>query len=122
MAKRWLQATDVMVDDETGALLVAADVQAASEITSGQKTGTAGVAVALVAASTPCKFVWVGARVDSNGNVQNTKPVFVGGQDGQVIPVMPNGVEGLVIQIDDAAKLYIKPGVTGQGVSYAVFA
>jgi hypothetical protein len=37
MAKRWLQATDVMVDDETGALLVAADVQPASEIATGTK-------------------------------------------------------------------------------------
>ncbi len=120
MARRWIHSADVEINPATGSLLVAGET--ASTITSGQKTGTAGVAVALVATSTPCKFVWVGARVDADGNVQNTKPVFVGGADAQVIPVMPNGVEGLVVQIDDAAKLHIKPGVTGQGVSYAVFA
>ena len=120
MVRRFIQSADIEIDELTGALLVAGE--SASAITSGQKTGTAGVAVALVAASTPCRFVWVGARVDSNGNALNTKPVFVGGSGGQYIPVMPNGVEGMVIQIDDAVKLYIKPGVTGQGVSYAVFA
>ena len=123
MAKRWLHATDVMVDDETGALLVAADLQPATEITTGTKTvASAATPEPLVATATPCRFVWIGARIDSLGNALNTRPVFIGGAGSQVIPVMPNDVEGMVIHIDDASKLRVKVGINGQGVSYAIFA
>ena len=123
MAKRWLQATDVMVDDETGALLVAADVQPASEITTGTKTvASAATPEPLVAVSTPCRAVWLGARISATGVAQNTKPVFIGGAAGQHIPVMPNNPEGLVIAIDDASKLSVKVGTNGEGVNYAVLA
>jgi len=123
MAKRWLHATDVMVDDETGALLVAADLRPASEITTGEKiVASAATPEPLVAASTPCRAVWLGARVSTTGAAQNTKPVFIGGAGGQHIPVMPNNPEGLVIAIDDASKLQVKVGTGGEGVAYAVLA
>ena len=75
----------------------------------------------LVAVSTPCRWVWLGPRVDSSGNPQNTKPVFVGDGSNQNIPVMPSNFEGVVLEVDDAAKVKIKPGVNGEGVQYRIF-
>ena len=123
MVRRWIQSADVEINPETGALLVAADVQPASAITTGTKTvASAATPEPLVAVSTPCRAVWLGARVSSTGVAQNTKPVFIGGASGQHIPVMPNNPEGLVIAIDDASKLRVKVGTNGEGVNYAILA
>lgn len=76
----------------------------------------------LVAESTSCQFVWLGARVDGDGVGLNDKPVFVGDAESQNIPIMPTNYEGMVIQVDDAAKLFVKAGADGEGVAYRVFA
>lgn len=123
MARRWIQTADVEIDPETGALLVAADVQPASAITTGTKTvASAATPEPLVAVSTPCRAVWLGARVSATGVALNIKPVFIGGAASQHIPVMPNNPEGLVIAIDDASKLRVKVGTNGEGVNYAILA
>jgi hypothetical protein len=89
----------------------------------GTKTvAAAATPEALVASSTPCRFVWVGARVNGDGAAQNTKPVFLGDSAGQNIPVMPNDFEGVTVPMDDAQKVYVKVGVNGEGVAYRVFA
>ncbi|MBN2585000.1 MAG: hypothetical protein JXL80_18205 [Planctomycetes bacterium] len=98
-------------------------VDGASAITTGTKiVAAAATPESLVAVSTPCRAVWLGARVNSTGVALNTKPVFIGGAAGQHIPVMPNNPEGLVIAIDDASKLKVKVGTNGEGVNYAVLA
>lgn len=75
----------------------------------------------LVAVATPCLAVWVGARIDANGDAVNTKPCLIGDEANQNIPIMPGNAEGVVIRIDDAAKVFVKAGVDGEGVAYRVF-
>jgi len=95
----------------------------ANTFTGGTKTVTAtGTPEKLVAASTPCNFVWIGSRVDANGVATNTKPVFIGDVDGQNIPIMIANFEGVLIPINDASKVYVKVGVNGEGIVYRIFA
>jgi len=129
MTKRWMQRANLEINDATGAVLVETDDAGGGGTTppvslaGGTKTvASTATPQALVASATPCKFVWLAARVDSNGNPLNTKPVFIGDGSNQNIPLLPSNYEGLVIQIDDAAKLYVKVGVNGQGVAYRIFA
>src|SRR5690606_28839841 len=76
----------------------------------------------LVATPTPCRFVWIGARVDNVGNPQNYYPCFIGDATSQNIPVMPSNFEGLVIRVDDAAKVFVRVVSSNNGVVYRIFA
>ena len=120
MAKRWLQSMDVEVADNGAPLL---GLAGCGSLAGGTKTvPSTSSPQPLVTESTPCRFVWIGARMDSNGNPMNTKPVFIGDSGNQNIPVLPSNYEGLVIRIDDASKLYVKVGLNNQGVVYRIFA
>jgi len=120
MTKRWINSMDVEVG-ENGAPLF--DVAGCASFAGGTKTvASTSTPEPLVATSTPCRFVWIGARVDSGGNPVNTKPCFVGDSASQNIPILPSNFEGVVIRIDDASKVYVKVGVNGQGVAYRIFA
>jgi len=120
MAKRWINSMDVEVG-ENGAPLF--DIAGCTSFVGGTKTvALTSTPEPLVTTSTPCRFVWIGARVDGDGNPQNTKPCFIGDAANQNIPIMPSNYEGLVIRINDALKVYVKVGVDGQGVVYRVFA
>ncbi len=120
MTRRWLNSVDVEVG-ENGAPLF--DVAGCATLAGGTKTvASVSTPEPLVATSTPCRFVWLGARVDGDGNPLNTKPCFVGDSADQNIPILPSNYEGVVIRIDDASKLYVKVGVNNQGVVYRVFA
>ena len=124
MAKRYIKSADVVVNDETGALLVegAGGASPATTLAGGTKTcANAAVAEKLIAAATPCQAVWVGARVDANGDAQNTKPCFIGDSAGQNIPIAVGNFEGLTIAIDDASKLYVKVGANNEKVNYRIF-
>ena len=127
MTRRWLQSADVEIDETTGALLVQGDVgstvKSPTSLAGGTKTlATGGVPEPLVGSSTPCQFVWVGARVDGYGVSQNVGPCFVGDAAVQNIPVMLANYEGIVIYIDDAVKLYVRATNDGDGVVYRIFA
>ncbi len=120
MTKRWLNSVDVDIASNGAPLF---DVAGCASFTGGTKTVTlAGTPESLVTESTPCRFVWIGARVDADGNPLNTKPVFIGDSANQNIPVMPSNYEGIVIRINDASKFYIKAEVNGQGIAYRIFA
>jgi len=119
MARKWIYSADVQVSN-AGALLT--DLAGCGAFAGGTKTvASAATPEPLVADSTPCRFVWIGARVDSDGNPLNTKPVFLGDSDSQNIPVMPTNYEGVIIRIDDASKIYVRVGVDGEGVFYRIF-
>ena len=120
MAKRWINSADVEVS-AAGAVLTEAGGFAG--LAGGTKTvPSASTPQPLVAASTPCRFVWVGARVDNYGNPLNSYPCFIGDSAGQNIPVLPSNYEGLVIRIDDASKVYVRVVSGGNGVTYRIFA
>ena len=120
MAKRWINSMDVEVGTN-GAIMF--NVAGCSSFAGGTRTvASITTPQPLVAASTPCQFVWIGARVDSNGNPQNTKPCFIGDSSNQNIPIMPSNFEGVVIRIDDASKVFVKVGAGNQGVVYRIFA
>jgi hypothetical protein len=120
MARKWINSADVEVS-AAGALLV--DMSGCTSLAGGTKTvSNPAVAEKLITAATPCRFVWVGARVDGSGNPLNSAPCFIGDSANQNIPVMPSNYEGLVVRVDDASKVYVKVGVSGQGVAYRIFA
>jgi hypothetical protein len=120
MAKRWINSMDVEVGANGAPLF---DLAGCTTIAGGTKTvPSTSTPQPLVATATPCRFVWVGARVDAYGNPLNTRPCFVGDLANQNVPVMPSNYEGVVIRIDDASKLYVKVGINNQGVVYRVFA
>jgi len=120
MAKKWLHSVDVEVDQSGRPLF---GIGGCSSMAGGTKTvAAAATPEPLASESTPCRLVWLGARVDGDGNPVNSKPCFLGDADNQNIPVLPSNYEGLVIRIDDAAKVYVKVGVNGEGVVYRIFA
>ena len=120
MAKRWINSLDVEVGPNGVPLF---DVAGCSSFIGGTKTvPSAATPQPLVATSTPCRFVWVGARVDNYGNPQNYYPCFVGDSAGQNIPIMPSNYEGMVIRIDDASKVYVRVVSANTGVVYRIFA
>jgi hypothetical protein len=82
MSRRWLNSLDVEFDAEKGSILT--DQAAPSRLPGGTKlVSQSNVPEPLVATSTPCRFVWLGARVHSSGTPLNTAPCFVGdGGDG----------------------------------------
>ena len=120
MAKRWINSMDVEVSPSGSPLF---DIAGCTAFAGGTKTvPSSATPQPLVATATPCRFVWVGARVDNYGNPLNSYPCFIGDAAGQNIPVMPSNYEGLVIRIDDASKVYLKVVVNNQGVVYRIFA
>lgn len=82
---------------------------------------SAAIAEPLVAVSTPCRGVWIGAPCGNDGSAENTAPAFIGDDLNQNMPVLPTNFEGYFINIDDAAKLYIKVSVNGEKGNYRIF-
>jgi hypothetical protein len=120
VAKRWINSMDVEVSPSGAPQF---DIAGCTSFAGGTKTvASAGTPQPLVATSTPCRFVWVGARVDNYGNPLNSYPCFIGDSAGQNIPVMPSNYEGLVIRVDDASKVYVRVVSGGNGVTYRIFA
>lgn len=120
MAKRWLNALDVEVAPNGAPLLGAAGC---GSLAGGTKLiADPASPEPLVAQPTPCRMVWVGARVDADGQAVNTKPVFLGDAAEQNIPLLPSNFEGWTIAVDDASKLYVRAGVAGEGIAYRIFA
>lgn len=121
MSRRWINSVDVEFDPVKGSILT--DQASPAALAGGTKTvAAAAVPEALVATATPCRFLWVGARVNASGNPLNTTPCFIGDAADQNIPVMPSNYEGLVIRIDDAAKIFVRVATAGSGVAYRIFA
>jgi hypothetical protein len=120
MSRRWLNSLDVEYDPIKGAILT--DQASPSTLVGGTRTANPGTPQKLVATATPCRFVWIGARVDDYGNPLNYYPVFIGDSAGQNLPVMPSNYEGLILRIDDASKLYVRTVNSGEGVAYRIFA
>lgn len=119
MAKRRINSMDVEVSPSGAPLF---DIAGCTTFVGGTRTANPGAPKKIVATATPCRFVWVAARMDDNGNPQNYYPVFIGDSAGQNIPVMPANYEGLVLRIDDASKVYVRAVNWGEGVVYRVFA
>lgn len=120
MTRRWIHSLDVEYDPVRGTILT--DQPSPSAFAGGTKTVSSSAAPEpLVAASTPCRFVWIAARVDSDGLPQNQSPCFVGDAANQNIPIMMSNYEGLVIRIDDASKIHVRVSVNGEGVVYRIF-
>jgi len=120
MAKRWINSMDVEVSPSGAPQF---DIAGCTSFAGGTKTvSSTGTPEPLVATSTPCRFVWVGARVDNSGNPLNGYPCFIGDSANQNIPVMPSNFEGLIIRIDDAGKVYVRVAGSGNGVAYRIFA
>ncbi len=120
MTRRWIQTASLEIDEATGALLV--ETRPPVQFDGGTKTvNTVGAARKLVADPTPCRAVWVGARFDANGVSQNTKPVFVGDNASQNMPIPPADYVGRMIEIDDASKIYLRVGVSGEGLVFRIF-
>lgn len=127
MTRRWMGSADVEVNEATGAILVESEsggrTVPPSSMVGGTKTVTsAGTPQALVAASMPCRCVWIGPLCNADGVGMNTKPVFLGDAATQNIPLPPSSISGVVLSIDDAGKVFVKVGVDGEGVAYRVFA
>ena len=85
------------------------------------KTGITTSPVALVASSTPCLGVWVGAPVDSAGAATNTAPVMTGESEAQYRPVVMSNFEGFFIPIDDANKVMLKSLNGTQTLNYEIW-
>ena len=82
MAKRWINSMDVEVSPSGAPQF---DIAGCTSFAGGTKTvASAGTPQPLVAMSTPCRFVWVGARVDNYGNPLNGYPCFIGDSGNQV--------------------------------------
>jgi len=120
MTRQWVQSASIEVDPANGAWLVA--TAPPTSMVGGTRTAPTTAARKLVTAVTPCKFVWIGARVDAAGALQNTALVMIGDQGSQNMPILATNIDGFLIQIDDASKVYIKPTVAGEGVAYRIFA
>ncbi len=94
-----------------------------SNLVSGRKTVAAsGTAEALVASSTPCKYVLVSALLG------NTNPVTVG--DSGVKAATGSTQEGVILipgnpperfDITDIANLFVDSQTNGEGVAFAYF-
>lgn len=93
-----------------------------SEIICGSKTvADIGTPETLVPAATSCKGVMIMAPCSALGVPANLMSAFVGDNTVQNIPIMSSNIEGVMIQIDDAHKLYVKVGVNGESVNYVIF-
>jgi len=137
MTRRWLQSADVEIDDASGALLVkigdsgsdssltelASRLAPATSMAGGTKiVASAGIAEALVDGPTPCRSVWIGPLCIPEGMGINSMPVFLGDSNNQNMPLLPSSISGMVIDIDDASKIFVSVGFDGEGVAYRIFA
>jgi hypothetical protein len=74
---------------------------------------------------TSCKFVWVGAPVDSTDAPINQRMAMIGGwglANEPNIPLAATNYEGFSIQISDPSKIFIQSRRTGDGVAFRIFA
>ena len=114
-------AIDVNVANEAA---ISVDVAAYDIEAEGVKTVAAtATPEALVASSTPCKRVWVGAPVDDDGVAVNTKVVRISGAGTASVgyAVLTTDHKGFYIPIADAADLTVRVAVNGEGISYVAF-
>lgn len=118
MSRRFIQSLDVEYDPTKGSILT--DLASPTAFPGGTKLVTGGPEP-LVEVSTPCRFVWIGARVDDGGLSLNSSPCFVGDAADQNLPIMQSNFEGMVVRIDDAAKVYVRAVLPGDGVAYRIF-
>ena len=120
MPRRWINSVDLETND-SGALLT--DQSSPSSFVGSTKpVSSPSSPQPLVANPTPCRFVWIGARVDYWGQPENQYPCFIGDANNQNIPIMPTNYEGVVIRIDDASKVYVRVTAANDGVAYRIFA
>ncbi len=75
----------------------------------------------LVAVSTPCVLIWVGAPHDDAGVAQNTTVARLGPAGQEIMQLMPADAGGFYISHNDAFALYVNVGVNGESVDYALF-
>ncbi|QDU33047.1 hypothetical protein KS4_10880 [Poriferisphaera corsica] len=117
--KKWLKAATLAIDPDDGALLV--DITAPSTFTGGGKAvADPAIPEPLVNESTPCRFVWIAAPMDGEGNFTNTKPVFLGDSLNQNMPLKPSNYRGVVIRIDDASKIFVRAVAANEGVVFRI--
>ncbi len=116
--KGTVQSADFMFDTATGALLV--KESPASTFAGNTKTVSPAAAAPLVAASTPCRAVWIGARMGNDGTPTNTNPVFIGDATNQTMALAKDDFKGFLIPIADASGIYIRPVTNGEGVAYRI--
>jgi hypothetical protein len=133
MARKWINSATVEIGDD-GSLLVSlgnlggsiplATVSRASGFAGGTRTiatsEAANLTGKLVANSTPCRAVWIGARMANDGSAVNTSAVFIGDVGGQTMGLAKDDFKGFLIPIDDASKVYIKAVTSGEGVAYRI--
>lgn len=109
---------------EAQASLLAA-VSGIEQIDEGNKVVAASATPeALVASSTPCKFVRISAPVTvATGLAVNTKIALVGvtGANKRKIKIHPSDIDGVDIPCTDAADIFVEVGVDGESVDYTVF-
>jgi len=107
--------------DSEGRLLTVSTTGASgiTSIAGGTRTvTTAGTAVQLTAASTPCKSVLI------QGDIDNTGTIFVGGSDVDSTTQNGNALDSSVlvaIEIDNLNKIYIDATVSGEKVGFIYF-
>ena len=84
-------------------------------ISGNRNVTTAGTQVTLVTASIPCREVVIQAKAT------NTDYIYVGGSDiAAGDGVQLDAREGLTLDVDDAFKVWIDAGVSGEGVTYII--
>lgn len=121
MPRKFINSADVEVSTR-GALAasVAAPVAAQGEKTVGAAT------VALVATSTPCSRVWIGAPTTAHTKAgPNAAVVLVGSAPGGNasggVPLDPTNTAGFFYPVSDAAKVYLTGTAAGDAVEYQIF-
>jgi len=110
-----------LLTDDKGRVLTASSTgpSGITSITGGTRTvTTAGTAVQLTSASTPCKSVII------QGDVDNTGTIYVGGSD--VDSTTQNGYAldssaPIAIEIDNLNKIYIDATSSGEKVGFIYF-
>jgi hypothetical protein len=117
MTRKWIQSASVEVSD-AGALSVLPT--AVATFVGNTKTVSPAAAASLVAASTPCRAVWIGARMNNDGTSTNTNPVFIGDVTNQTMALAKDDFKGFLIPIGDAFNIYIRPVTAGEGVAYRI--
>ena len=116
-------ALSLLLEYDNGNHYLAVKTVTPSSITSGRKTvATAGSAVTLVVASTPC--LWVEVCAD----LGNTNPVVVGGSgvvaanDAQAGIVLLPGNPPIRMDIDNVQKLYVDAQTNGDSICFNYYA
>jgi hypothetical protein len=116
--KGTVETADFLFDTQTGAMLVKS--APVTTFAGNTKTVSPAAAASLVAASTPCQAVWIGARMNNDGTPTNTNPVFIGDVTNQTMALAKDDFKGFLIPIADAFTIYIRPVTAGEGVAYRI--